>query len=612
MTSAPDAGAGKGRPTLLRMFYAKSWVWKLGVPLAAIVAIYLIWGRSAGPQTAGTSFAVKRGPLKITVLEGGQMEAREFQEIKSEVHGQTKILTIVEEGYQVTEDDVKNGKVLVELDSAELVQRMTQQQIEFQGSVASRAQAQEQFEITQKQNESDITAAALDVKFKRIDFEKYLGAELGREILDSLKIDPTGEVEESADTQAKRAAIDFSALAENPKLQGDAKQLKNKMESDNQLAAQDLLMAEDALKWTKELASKEFATNTELQQDQMKVKRATVAQDTTGTAKQLFVQYEFPKMAEKLLSDYEESIRKLIRTKKQAISHMSQAEATLKASEARYQLEERQSKDLQEQIDRCVLKASREGLVVYGGNERNFYGDDQIKEGAMVRQRQPIITIPDMTKMSVSIKVHESAIKQVKKGQKASITLDAFPDKSLTGEVMKVAVLPDSQQRWMNPDLKLYTVNIAIDGVHDWLRPGMSAQATVLINELPDVIYVPLQAVSESGGDRVCYVVKGLGAPERRVVTIGEFTDEFIEIRSGLKEGESVLLLSPAAQDKEEEEQAANGGEKDGAAKDGGKKEPGKKDGGDKAKGGDRRPPDAKPAKNAGGPAGPPPPGGGK
>ncbi|MBI5095684.1 MAG: HlyD family efflux transporter periplasmic adaptor subunit [Candidatus Hydrogenedentes bacterium] len=540
----------------------KPWTWKLAIPVAVLIIGYLVFGRGAGPQSNGAVFAVKRGPLKITVLEGGQMEAREFQEVKSDVKGQTKILSIVEEGYQVTEDDVKNGKVLVELDSADLLQRMTQQQIEFQGAVASRAQAQEQFEITQKQNESDITAAALDVKFKRIDFEKYLGAELGREILDSLALDPTGEKEESADVQSKRAAIDFSALAQNPKLQGDAKQMKNKLESENQLASQDLLVAEDALKWTKELASKEFATNTELQQDQMKVKRATVAQDSTNTAKQLYAEYEFPKMAEKLLSDYEESIRKLIRTKKQSISHLSQAEATLKASEARYQLEEQQTKELQEQIDRCVIKADRAGLVVYGGNERNFYGDDQIKEGAMVRQRQPIITIPDMTKMSVSVKVHESAIKQVKKGLKATITLDAFQDKVLTGEVMKVAVLPDSQQRWMNPDLKLYTVNIAIDGSNDWLRPGMSAQALILVNELSDVIYVPVQAVSESDGEHVCYVAKGLGSPEQRVVTVGEFTDESIEIKSGLKEGESVLLLSPTAQEDGGEDQGTPESEK--------------------------------------------------
>jgi len=601
MTSDPEAAEDRKGLAILRLFKKKPWLWKLGLPVLLLILIWVVWGRGAGPTASATTYTVKRGPLKITVLEGGQMEAREFQEIKSDVKGQTKILTIVEEGYQVTEEDVKNGKVLVELDSADLVQRMTQQQIEFQGSVASRAQAQEQFEITQKQNESDITAAELDVKFKRIDFEKYLGADLGREILDTLKIDPTGEVEESAATQAKRAAIDFSALAENTKLQGDAKQMKNKLESDHQLAAQDQLMAEDALKWTKELAAKEFATNTELQQDQMKVQRAKVAQDSTATAKQLFSQYEFPKMTEKLLSDYEESIRKLIRTKKQAISHMSQAEATLKASEARYQLEEQQSKDLQEQIDHCILKANRVGLVVYGGNERNFYGDDQIKEGAMVRQRQPIITIPDMTKMSVSIKVHESAIKQVKKGQKATVTLDAFPDKLLTGEVMKVAVLPDSQQRWMNPDMKLYTVNIAIDGVHDWLRPGMSSQATILINELADVIYVPIQAVSESNGERVCYVAKGLGTPERRPVTVGEFTDEFIQITSGLKEGESVLLLSQSAQDKEEDQSDADAenGKKDDAKSDGPKK-----DGPEKAKGGAPKP---------GPPPGPPPaPGGPK
>jgi hypothetical protein len=65
-----------------------------------------------------------------------------------------------------------------------------------------------------------------------------------------------------------------------------------------------------------------------------------------------------------------------------------------------------------------------------------------------------------------------------------------------------------------------------------------------MVNRLQDVVHIPVQAVSLNEGKQVCYVASGL-KPERREVEIGEFTDEFIEIKRGLKEGEVVLLRPP-------------------------------------------------------------------
>ena len=143
--------------------------------------------------------------------------------------------------------------------------------------------------------------------------------------------------------------------------------------------------------------------------------------------------------------------------------------------------------------------------------------------------------------MSVRVKIHESYIKKVKKGQKARITVDAFPDKVLDGEVTQVGVLPDSQNMWMNPDLKVYLTTVTIQGMNDWLKPGMSAKVEVFVSRLPDVVYVPVQAVSAADGKQVCYLANG-HKPEQRVVEVGEFNDEFIEIKNGLKEGDKVLL----------------------------------------------------------------------
>lgn len=117
----------------------------------------------------------------------------------------------------------------------------------------------------------------------------------------------------------------------------------------------------------------------------------------------------------------------------------------------------------------------------------------------------------------------------------------------LDGEVTQVGVLPDSRNRWMNPDMKVYLTTITIKGTNDWLKPGMSAKVEVFASCLSNVVYVPVQAVSPLEGKQVCYVANG-GPPECRQVEVGEFNDEFIEIKGGLKEGERVLLRAAETQ----------------------------------------------------------------
>ena len=73
--------------------------------------------------------------------------------------------------------------------------------------------------------------------------------------------------------------------------------------------------------------------------------------------------------------------------------------------------------------------------------------------------------------------------------------MDAEPDKPLTGVVYKVGLLPDSENQQFNPDQKVYKTTVTINERFEWLKPGMTAQAEIVVKELDDVVYVPLQAV---------------------------------------------------------------------------------------------------------------------
>ena len=653
------------------------WIWI--VAAATLLVVGAIWWKAGSGKEAGAAtFTARRGPLKITVMEGGSIRAVESQEEKCEVrlgYQGIKILKMVEEGYEVRDDDISTNKVLVELDASDLEKQIVQQDIQYETSAASLTDAQQNYEIQWNQNLSDIKAAEQKVLFARMDFDKFLGDNITQKIIDRIGLDqmlareqtnaqahvsalaaevpkqadapspvasdrptnggtpsPTaslkpavlvkksdGEVKTGRDQgrseriiatgsevvatppptprekeartkpasvpEAKpntagvaddeisatdvepepQVVIDFSKYAHIDALgDGEAKQKLRKFEDDLQVARKEEGQAKVTLDGTHRLFEKGFVTKIDTEKDEIAYENARLKVQTAETARDLFLKYEFPKTSEESLSKHSEAVRELLRAKKAAISRLAQAQAKLKSAQGQFNIQSRQRKDLYEQLAKCRITAKRKGLVVYGGSREDMYyygGEERIREGATVRERQSIITIPDMTKMSVRVKIHETYIKKVKKGQKARITVDAYADKVLDGEVTSVGVLPDSQNMWMNPDLKVYLTTVTIDGANDWLKPGMSAKVEILVTTLDDVIYVPVQAISAEDGKQIVRVTNGR-KQEKRVVDVGDFNDEFIAIKSGLKEGEKVLLNAaetPSAEKKEDQPQKTKG-----------------------------------------------------
>jgi HlyD family secretion protein len=128
-------------------------------------------GGSDSSKTGTGLFTVERGDLTISVTESGDIKAVDSVDIKSKVEGRATIVSIVPEGTNITPEDVNDGKVLVEMDSSELTEQLSQREIEVSTADASFSDANESFLIQVKQNESDVTAAKLKVEFSLMDFE---------------------------------------------------------------------------------------------------------------------------------------------------------------------------------------------------------------------------------------------------------------------------------------------------------------------------------------------------------------------------------------------------------------------------------------------------------
>lgn len=655
-----------------------------GGVLLVLILISSLIGGSDDLDGGSVTFAARRGQLDITVLEGGALEALQSQEIRSRVKGRegVKILNIVEEGYRVTEQDVLEGRILVELDTSQLVDEQLNQEIAVETAEASYIERRAQYEIQINQNMTELNDARQGMRFARLDFEKFLGDTIVNDIIGQLEIEerlaaaeaadlaklnsgpgsaiettavpsqdfeldidslppqmqdriqqmmadndgqlpaemmermqrfasgefPTGgrgpaggsgrspggdgqqrgggfsaqgpqtaeapqrnsepEVLELAPSESSdsldvstnllmddsymaiRDQLDFTQYADIEILEdGEAKQRLRSLVDELQVAQEEYLLSQDRIEGQRRLQARGFITPTELEAEELNVNKAFNKQQEKETALKLYIQYTFPKEAEEFLSAFENSVMSYQRQVKENIAEEAQERAAFSASERKYNLEKVKLADVNEQLEAATIRAERPGLVVYGGSDSNrsryrSSSQEAIQEGATVRERQAILTIPDMREMAVKVNIHESAVQRVGVGQSVEVLIDAFPDARLTGVVTKVAVVADSANSFMNPDLKVYPTTIKIDGTHDWLRPGMSAEVEILVDRLDEVVYVPVQAVTYFDDKRVVYVARA-GRTEMREVEVGTFSDSFIEITSGLDEGEEVLLLPP-------------------------------------------------------------------
>jgi HlyD family secretion protein len=477
-------------------------------------------------------FEVKRGDLTISVTESGDIKAVKSEIIKSKVENRTTIVNIVPEGTYITQEDVNNGKVLVELDASNMTEQLPQREIELAAAEASYAEAKEGYDIQVKQNERDVTAAELKVKFALMDLKKYISETVAQKVIEQVNQDPN-------------SAIDMASLlkdVEDPNSGSEASQKLRELTGNITLAGENLEKVNDTLSWTKKLYEKKYVAETDLKKDRLEQKRYQIDVEKARIALNLFKLYEFPKQVEQLLSNYDEAEVELERTNARARSQLAQAKAKFISAEATLALRKDRRIKMQKQLEACTIKAPAPGQVVYSSSTQR-YSRVKIEQGAEVYQGYTIIEIPNTANMKVEIKIHENWIDKIHEGQKAKITIAAFPGKVFDGKVLKKAPLANPKESW-EPDVKVYTTDVSIDGTYDFIKTGMTGKVEVTIDELHGVLHVPIQSVVTVEDKKVCYVMASNKA-ERRDVETGLFNDDFVEIKSGLIEGEKVLLNPP-------------------------------------------------------------------
>ena len=313
------------------------------------------------------------------------------------------------------------------------------------------------------------------------------------------------------------------------------------MEGDITLADSTLTRAQDRVEWSVRMADKKYISQSALMSDESTLLNAKI---TLRNARR------------KKLTLEEYTKAKEIATRE---AEVSKALSDKLAKQSTLQLEEQKEAKLVKQISKCKLVAPNDGLVVYANETNRFGGTAQplIEEGATVRERQKIFSLPDITHMRVNTKVHESMVDKVSPGLSSRVKVDAFPGVTLEGRVADVKPLPDPPSPFSS-DIKVYTTLVSIDKGPPGLRPGMNAQVEILVQNLPDVLSAPMPAVLSFGGKSYVYLIPPGGKPERREIKTGINNDKLVEIREGLQEGEQIALNPLALMSEEEKREAFN------------------------------------------------------
>jgi multidrug efflux pump subunit AcrA (membrane-fusion protein) len=145
--------------------------------------------------------------------------------------------------------------------------------------------------------------------------------------------------------------------------------------------------------------------------------------------------------------------------------------------------------------------------------------------------------------------------RKIADGQRAYIRIDAMPDRQFVGYVRSVSAVASQTDSWFS-DVKVYQTNVRIEGEllpdgrvvpleGEILKPDMTAEVTIHVDASKEpVLVVPIQAIiggAEMGAVREVFVKTDHGY-ERRQVTLGLYNEKMVEIRSGLQEGEQVVI----------------------------------------------------------------------
>lgn len=327
-----------------------------------------------------------------------------------------------------------------------------------------------------------------------------------------------------ASLTSAEAILQQAKIAREEYLEGTYKTEEKAILSEIAVAQQELKKAQLKLGSTEQMVAKGLVNSLQMEGDQFGVVNA---QNQLEAAQgRLKVLRDLTK--QKMLVQFDSDIEAAVASKEAARSTLMEEEEKLQ--------------DIETQIKACVIYAPSAGVVVHANKFSSRGGNAEfvVEPGAVVRERQSLIRLPDPTMMQVTAKINESRVTLVREGMPAKIRVESA-GLELLGRVKKVNRYAEPGS-WFSSSTKEYACAIEIVNPPDTIRTGMTAEARIFVEQLTDAVQIPIQGVYEHLGNTYTLVRKPGAGFETREIKLGATNDTMATIESGVEPGEQIVL----------------------------------------------------------------------
>ncbi len=489
-------------------------IWSAAVLMLALVAIVAYRWHGKKPKRDGANIAskdrfsvVERGDFIISFQMSGELDAIERHMIKPAPGSGKFGLEII----QVVEDatPVEAGDVLFRFSDEKHRQQEDSLLLSLDDERTSLMLAEEDLQMTRVANLSSIKTAVDQLRSAQEAYDRY----------------------QEEDAVQKRRELLQAIDRARDKLDADQEALKQARNVLSDAYMQD--------------PSKIPELEDKVEQAEKKIEQTQAELDKALSNLRVFKQYDHPQKKRSLQEAVTKNKMALQKTLVNAAGNILKSKRQIQNYKNRIRQKEDDLATLRKIQSQLVITAPVSGIVSLDNPQRRHWQNPaDLKVGAQVREGQIIASIPDMSEFVVDIDITEELRSQVSRGQRAIIRSKALPDLVLDGEVDEIAPMAQNMITWDSSSPKIYPSKISTDSNDPRLMPGMTMLVEIVVEQVEDVIHVPVEAVYNREGVKYCRVKELTGVQERKVVT-GRTSKDYAEIVSGLNEGEKVLLHQP-------------------------------------------------------------------
>jgi multidrug efflux pump subunit AcrA (membrane-fusion protein) len=212
--------------------------------------------------------------------------------------------------------------------------------------------------------------------------------------------------------------------------------------------------------------------------------------------------------------------------------------------------------DANTSMNNLFVVSPAKGIII---KELNWITNQKWAVGDQPYSGSKIIELPDLTAMRAEVRINEVDVSKILPGQRVEIRPDAYSDSVYAATVESVANL--AQNKDFKSKIKIFPVQISISGESEKLLPGLTVSCRIIVKELPEVLYIPLESLFRDQAAEYVYLKSGSGFKRREIKT-GAINTDFVIITEGLNEDELIALSDPFLNREDLSEKNNNGNKK--------------------------------------------------